>query len=87
MGGLASCVAFCARRYRARHDLPTAGLAVTATFVMAEGPARVGEVQVDVTVPERVPDERRAGLLAVARHCSVHNSLAQPPQVTIELAA
>ena len=87
VGGLASCVAFYARRYLARHDLPTAGLAVTATFVMAGGPARVGEVQVAVTVPEGVPDERRAGMLAVARHCSVHNSLAQPPQVTIELAA
>ncbi len=87
VGGLASCVAFYARRYLDRHDLPTAGLSVTATFVMAGHPARVGEVDVAITVPEGVPDERRAGLLAVAQHCSVHNSLAQPPQVTIGLAA
>jgi hypothetical protein len=33
-----------------------------------------------------LPDERRGGLLAVASHCTVHNCLANPPDVRIELA-
>jgi len=87
VASLTSCVAFYARRYLARHDLPTTGLVVTATFTMADRPARVGEIKVAVVVPEGVPDERRAALLAVASHCTVHNSLEQSPQVTVELAA
>jgi uncharacterized OsmC-like protein len=86
VASLTSCVAFYARRYLVRHDLPTTGLVVTATFTMADRPARVGEIKVAVVVPEGVPDERRAALLAVASHCTVHNSLEQSPQVTVELA-
>ena len=87
VASLASCAAFYVRRYLARHDLPTGGLSVTATFSMAEGPARVGEIGVVVTVPRGVPVERRRALLAVAKHCTVHNTLEQPPEVSIELAA
>lgn len=87
VASLASCVAFYARRFLARHDLPTSGLAVTASFEMADRPARVSDITVTLTVPEGVPEGRRAALLAVASHCTVHNSLEQPPSVTVELAA
>lgn len=87
VASLASCVAHYARRFLVRHDLPTEGLSVAATFTMAERPARVGEVTVSVTVPEGVPEARRAALLAVLSHCTVHNSLQQPPEVSIGLAA
>lgn len=86
VASLASCVAFYARRFLTRHGLPTAGLVVTAGFTMAERPARVGEVTVTVTVPEGVPAERQASLLAVASHCTVHNTLRQPAQIRIDLA-
>jgi len=87
VAALASCVAHYARRYLVRHGLPTDGLSVAATFTMADRPARVGQITVSVTVPKAVPEERRAALLAVASHCTVHNSLEQPPEVSIELAA
>ncbi len=87
VASLASCVAFYARRYLARHDLPTGGLSVTATYAMAERPARVGGIKVEVAVPPGVPVERQAALLAVARHCTVHNTLREQPEVSVELAA
>jgi uncharacterized OsmC-like protein len=87
VASLASCVAHYARRYLARHGLPADGLSVAAEFTMAERPARVGQVQVSIDVPHGVPDERRDALLAVASHCTVHNSLEDPPEVRIELAA
>jgi len=86
VAGLASCIAFYARRFLVRHGLPTEGLAVRAEFEMADRPARVGSVNVCIEVPHGVPEERRAALLAVASHCTVHNSLEQPPNVNIELA-
>ncbi len=87
VAGLVSCVAFYARRYLARHDLPAEGLSVSASYTMADRPARVGEVDLTIELPHGVPDDRREALLAVASHCTVHNSLVDPPSVHIGLAA
>ena len=87
VASLASCVAFYAWRYLARHSLPTEGLSVEAPFTMAERPARVGQINVLIDLPTGVPDDRRAALLAAASHCTVHNTLEDPPEVSIELAA
>ena len=86
VGSLASCVAFYVRRFLSRHDLPTHGLSVTAQFTMAAPPARVGEITLSIQLPNGVPDDRRAPLLAVASHCTVHNTLQQPPTVTVQIA-
>jgi len=86
IASLASCVAFYARRYLARHNLPTDGLAVEATFDMGAKPARVAGIDVRLIVPEGVPAERLDALLAVAAHCTVHNTLTTEPEVSITLA-
>jgi putative redox protein len=87
IASLASCVAFYARRFAARHDIPTEGLAVTAEFSMASHPARVGEITLQLHVPAELSPEQQAALLAVTSHCTVHSTLMQPPEVRIELAA
>ena len=87
VAALASCVSFYAGRYLVRHGLERDGLQVSAEFTMAaDRPARVGAIRLRVRVPAGVPAERRAALLAVASHCTVHNTLRQPPGVTIDLA-
>jgi uncharacterized OsmC-like protein len=85
VASLASCVAFYARRYLARHGLPTAGLSVSADYTMGTRPVRVADLSVDIQVPDGVPAERRDALLAVASHCTVHNTLTDHPTVTIAL--
>ena len=87
IASLASCVAFYARRFAARHDIPTNGLAVTADFSMASNPARVGEIALQLHVPAELSPELQASLLAVTSHCTVHSTLMQRPEVRIELAA
>ncbi len=87
VGSLASCVAFYAGRFLQRHGLDRNGLSVCADFAMAaDRPARVAAVQLRITVPAGVPPERRAALLAVASHCTVHNTLQHQPGVAIELS-
>ena len=86
VAGLASCVAVLARRYLVRHDLPTDGLVVTAEHDVQEGAGRITEVRLVIRVPDGVPDQRRRGLLAVASHCTVHNSLRTPPRVSLTSA-
>jgi putative redox protein len=86
IASLASCVAFYARRYLARHDLPTDGLAVEARFDMGSRPARVAGIGLRLIVPDGVPADRLDALLAVASHCTVHNTLVSEPDVSITLA-
>ncbi|UXY32003.1 OsmC family protein [Streptomyces sp. HUAS TT20] len=83
---LATCVAFYAGRYLHRHGLPRAGLRVRTEFTLAtDRPARVASLHVVVVPPPELPEERRAALLAVASHCTIHNTLHQPPEIDIAL--
>ncbi|MFL6110323.1 MAG: OsmC family protein, partial [Catenulispora sp.] len=71
----------------ARHGLEPEGLEVRAAFHMAgDRPPRVAGVRLTVKAPESLPAERRAALLAVVSHCTVHNTLTQPPTVVIDVA-
>jgi hypothetical protein len=45
----------------------------------------VADVSVDIQVLDGVPTERHDALLAVASHCTVHNTLTDHPTVTIAL--
>jgi len=57
-----------------------------ADFAMAgDRPARISDVNLEIRVPGGAPEDRRKALFAVASHCTVHNTLRQPPEVTITL--
>ena len=87
IASLSSCVAFYAGRYLARHGLNRDGLHVTAAFTTAtDRPARIGTVRLVLRLPGGVPPSRQAALLAVASHCTVHNTLRQTPDIAIELS-
>ncbi len=87
VGSLASCVAFYAGRYLTRHGHSRDGLTVSTRFDMAtDRPARVSGIQIMVKVPTELPEDRWPALAAVVEHCTVHNTLRNPPPVSIELA-
>lgn len=87
VASLATCVAFYAGRYLTRHGCSRDGLAVSAGFDMAsDRPARVSGIHLIVRVPDSLPPERWPALRAVVSHCTVHNTLASPPAVVIDLA-
>jgi uncharacterized OsmC-like protein len=86
VAGLAACVAFYAGRFLRRHGLSEDGLSVECDFAFAsDRPARVGEISLRVHLPEGFPTERIKALRSVVEHCTVHNSLRQPPAVEIAL--
>jgi uncharacterized OsmC-like protein len=86
VASLVACVAFYAGRYLTRHGDSRHGLEVTAAYdLAADRPARVGAIRIRISAPH-LPAERRAALLAVVSHCTVHNSLLRPPDVRIEVA-
>lgn len=86
VASLATCVAFYAGRYLTRHGFSRDGLGVSVGFDMAgDRPARVAVIRLTVRVPADLPAERMPGLRAVVSHCTVHNSLTTPPEVTIDV--
>jgi uncharacterized OsmC-like protein len=86
VASLASCVAFYAGRYLSRHGHSRTGLTVSASFELAtDRPARVSAIKISLKVPTDLPEERWPALAAVVSHCTVHNTLYNPPDVDIEL--
>lgn len=85
VASLTACVAHYANRYLGRHQLRAEGLQVETRYETATRPARVGLLDVRVTPPPGLPPTHRDRLLAVASHCTVHNTLSQAPEVSIRL--
>ncbi len=84
LAGLAGCVAFYAGRFLRRSGLTTEGLAVTCHYAWAENPHRVGDIDLDVEAPG-LTDDRRIAFTRVIEHCTVHNTLRQPPVVRFKV--
>jgi uncharacterized OsmC-like protein len=85
VGSLASCVGYFVGRYCDRHQISTKGLSVEAEWTMVEQPHRVGQVTLAIHLPHRITAEQSEQLLKVANGCTVHQSLAVPAGVAIEL--
>ncbi len=87
VGSVAGCVGYFVGQFCSRHNIPRDGLTVDAEWAMAERPHRVGTVSVKITLPARITAAQRERLLKVARGCTVHQSLAVPPKVTIAMTS
>lgn len=86
VGSLAACAGHFAGRFMRRHGLSTHGLAVECDYEFApDRPSRVGSVALHLILPEGFPEARREALTAVVEHCTVHNSIADAPDVTLDL--
>ncbi len=87
VASLAGCAAHYAEHFLRRHDLPYEGLRVECGWAMRVAPpARVTRVNIRVIPPETVPPYWRAELVAAVEACTVHNTLRQPPAVSVELS-
>jgi uncharacterized OsmC-like protein len=87
VASLASCVAFYARRYLSRHDLPLEGLRIETSYEMGTKPSRVSRFDVKVILPAGFPEDRQKALYAMVNACTVHSTLHHEPEVSIELVA
>jgi putative redox protein len=85
VAGLAACIAFYAERFLRRSRLSTDGLEVACDYTWAENPHRVGAIDVAVSAPG-LSEERRDAFARVIDHCTVHNTLRQPPAITVAVA-
>ncbi len=86
VAALASCAAHYAHRVLVRED-PDATVRVTCRYRLSTGaPNRVELVELEVTLPPGLSAQRRASVERAMQHCTVHESLRQPPHIVISLA-
>lgn len=81
VAGLAGCVAYYGGKYLRENGLDP-DLTVRMRYKWALAPSRVARIQLSVEVPG-LTDEHRAGFDDAIAHCSVHNTLREPPVVEI----
>jgi len=85
VGSVASCVAYFVGQFCGRHGISRDGLTVDAEWTMAEGPHRVGRIDIGIHLPHRITPEQKERLLKVAHGCTVHQSIAVTPNIAIKL--
>ncbi|OGW65575.1 MAG: hypothetical protein A3H49_13100 [Nitrospirae bacterium RIFCSPLOWO2_02_FULL_62_14] len=85
VGSLASCIGYFVGRYCARHKIACEGFTVDAEWSYAEQPHRVGSLSMRINLPAQLTPDQRERLLKVAHGCTVHQSIAVPPAIRIDL--
>jgi putative redox protein len=83
LASLGSCVGFYAAQYLKKHDLATEGTLVRVSADKAKNPPRLDDFQIEVEVPVSLSEEHCRGMEQAVSHCLVHNTLLNPPHISI----
>ncbi|HUK56880.1 MAG TPA: OsmC family protein [Nitrospiria bacterium] len=83
VGSLAGCIAYFAARFCQRHAIPADGLRVTMHWDYAERPHRIGEMTAYVDLPAPLDPPMKRRLQQVLEGCTIHQTLADPPKVSV----
>jgi uncharacterized OsmC-like protein len=51
----------------------------------AQNPSRLDNFRIEVDVPAAVDEAQRKGVEEAVHHCLIHNTLRQPPTITLDV--
>jgi uncharacterized OsmC-like protein len=80
-----SCIGFYVVSYLQARSLATDGLEIVTTWDTAKGPKRIATIRTTVQLPPGVPAINHSRILQAAQRCLIHNTLHEPPDVTIDI--
>src|ERR1700741_4962078 len=83
LASLGSCAAFYAAQYLRKHKLATEGTRVRVTAEKEKNPARVDNFRIEVEVPVSVSEAQQKGVEDAVHHCLIHNTLLDPPKISL----
>ena len=87
LASLGSCAGFYAAMYLRKHKLSEPGTRVRVSAEKLKDPARLGNFFIAVEVPRELDAKHREGIEQAVHHCLIHNTLLQPPSITIDVKA
>ena len=85
LASLGACVGFYAAMYLKKHKLSTEGTRVHVSAEKAKAPARMEDFRVTVKVPAEFSDDHKRGIKEAAYQCLIHNTLLNPPKISLEV--
>jgi uncharacterized OsmC-like protein len=85
LASLGSCAGFYAAMYLRKHKLAESGLKVRVLADKLKDPARLGNFRILVDAPSELEPKHREGIEQAVHHCLIHNTLLNPPSITIEI--
>jgi putative redox protein len=88
LASLGSCAGYYAAEYLRKNKLATEGTRVKVTCEKVAKPlARMTDFVIEVNAPVELNAEQLRGMKAAVEHCLVHNTLLNPPKISIKTAA
>ncbi|MGQ9640031.1 MAG: OsmC family protein [Candidatus Bathyarchaeia archaeon] len=85
IASLGFCIGVYAKLFCDRHNISSEGMRVDLEWKMAENPGRIGQVKVMISMTGKVNSALADSILRVARHCTIHNTLKNPPEIDVAL--
>lgn len=87
LASLGSCAGYYAAEFLRKNRLAKEGTRVRVSAEKAKNPSRLEDFQIEVEVPVELNDAMQAGLEEAVRHCLVHNTLLNPPKISLHILA
>jgi putative redox protein len=85
IASLGSCIAYFAVMFCQRRKISADSLHVELDWEWAEDPHRIGSIKVDVSLPAKLDEAQRAGLLRMVKGCTVHNTIRNQPKMAFTI--
>jgi uncharacterized OsmC-like protein len=83
---LGTCIGYYVSVFCQRRKISADGLRVELDWQFAENPHRICSIEARIILPIKLDEKDRAGLLRMARSCTVQNTLESKPNTRIFLA-
>jgi len=87
LASLGSCAAYYAVDYLKRNKLSADGVRTRVTAEKVKGPFRLDNFKIAVEVPGELEDSQLKGVEDAVHRCLIHNTLLQPPQISVAIDA
>ena len=85
LGSLGACMLGTAIGFARNQEMPLEDLSVTLEAESAKHPERLESIRVTMTVTGALTEPQLNSLRRVASRCKVHNTLADPPTLALEM--
>ena len=84
-GSLGACIAIMVQTYCDSHGYTDGDVAASLTLQIADDPKRVGNIVIDLELPNDFPEDKKSVVKRLADLCPVHETLKQMPTVDLEI--
>jgi uncharacterized OsmC-like protein len=86
ISSIGCCMGVYAKMFCDRHKIPMEGMSIDLIWNMAKKPSRVGEIQAKIMFKKNIAPELQQGIIRMVKHCTVHNTISNPPEIDVHIS-